>query len=188
VLPRLMGYPLTIQNSDRILQAKTIDTCIRRNKTTIISIFTKVFLFQYHFRLLPFPFHCFSYFSETNLNRSGISVIVFTPSCNVLLHQSGSHSAWSALHQVHHRRHQTLGHVGSRPSSLELAAPPPRHGWPTLIPPTARRPTASRGSLCRLCYPDRLPPKGIRRFRCSEEPLCTPPWQADGGDSSRCRC
>jgi hypothetical protein len=77
VLPRLMGYPMTIRNSDGIFQEKTVDTCIRWNKSTIIS--TNIFLFPYHFRLLPFPFHRFSYFSEMNLGRSGISVTVFTP-------------------------------------------------------------------------------------------------------------
>jgi hypothetical protein len=77
-----MGHPMTIRNSDGIFQAKTVDTCIWRNKATIISISisTNIFLFPYHLRLLPFPFHCFSYFSETKLGRSGISVTVFTPS------------------------------------------------------------------------------------------------------------
>jgi hypothetical protein len=67
VLPGLMVHPLTIRNSDGIFQEKMVDTCIRRNKATIISISTNVFLFPYHFRSLPFPFHCFSYFLETKL-------------------------------------------------------------------------------------------------------------------------
>jgi hypothetical protein len=82
VLPRLMGHPLTIQNSDENFRAKTVDTCIRRNKVTIMFVFvsTKIFLFPHHFKLLPFPFHCLLYFSETKLGQSEISVIVFTSS------------------------------------------------------------------------------------------------------------
>jgi hypothetical protein len=78
-----MSHPLTIRNSNGIFQAKTVDTCNRRNKATIISISTNVFLFPYHFRLLPFPFHCFFNFSETKLVQSGISITVFTPRCNL---------------------------------------------------------------------------------------------------------
>jgi hypothetical protein len=60
----VIGPSVNNRNSDEIFREKTVDTCIRRNKATIIFIFvsTNVFLFSYNFQLLPFPVHCFSYF------------------------------------------------------------------------------------------------------------------------------
>jgi hypothetical protein len=81
VLPSLVGHPLTVWNFDRNFRAKTVNTCIRRNKATIIFVLFPPTFSYFHtiFQLLPFLFHCFSYFSETKLGRSGISVTVFTP-------------------------------------------------------------------------------------------------------------
>jgi hypothetical protein len=72
VLPKAYGTSDGNSEFRQNFPRKTVDTCIRRNKDIIIS--TNIFLFPYHFRLILFPFYCFSYFSETKLGRSGIYV------------------------------------------------------------------------------------------------------------------
>lgn len=46
-------------------RGKTVGIAILWYKSSIVSVFVFIFLFPYHFRLLPFSFHRFLNFSET---------------------------------------------------------------------------------------------------------------------------